>query len=188
MNRIVWGLATLIVCWSSDAHAQNQANQGGGADAESVAKQLATPVADLVSVPLQFNWDQGVGPNDELHTIKINLQEPVVPLSLNDDWNLIGRMILPFINQHRLHTSTAATSGTGDMLVSGFFWPESPRGAIWGIGPAVSLPMTTNPFLGTGKWAAGPTAVVLKQSGQMDLRRPSSSAGLAVPATSIART
>lgn len=164
MNRIVWGLATLIVCWSSDAHAQNQANQGGGADAESVAKQLANPVADLVSVPLQFNWDQGVGPNDELRTI-INLQ-PVVPLSLNDDWNLIGRMILPFINQPSLAPGAAATSGTGDMLVSGFFSPAKPRGAIWGIGPAVSLPMTTNPFLGTGKWAAGPTAVVLKQSGQ----------------------
>jgi hypothetical protein len=163
MNRIICSVAVLACC-SCDALAQNQANQGGGADAESVAKQLANPVADLVSVPLQFNWDQGVGPNDELRTI-INLQ-PVVPLSLSDDWNLIGRMILPFVNQPSLAPGVSPTSGTGDMLLSGFFSPAQPRGAIWGVGPAVSLPMTTDPFLGSGKWSAGPTAVALKQSGQ----------------------
>jgi hypothetical protein len=165
MNIRVAGIlaSILIACCSLDALAQDQPSPNAS-DAESVAKQLANPVADLVSVPLQFNWDQGVGPNDELRTI-INLQ-PVVPFSLTEHWNLIGRMILPFVNQPSLAPGVAATSGSGDMLLSGFFSPARPRGAIWGIGPVVSLPMTNDPRLGSGKWSAGPTAVVLKQTGQ----------------------
>jgi hypothetical protein len=75
-------------------------------------------------------------------------------------------MILPFINQPSLAPGASSTSGTGDMLLSGFFSPTKPRGAIWGVGPVIALPTTTDPFLGSGKWSAGPTAVVLKQAGQ----------------------
>lgn len=145
------------------ASAQEAAPPSGG-DAESVAKQLANPIANLVSIPLQINWEQGVGPDDDLRTV-FNFQ-PVVPFSFNEDWNLIGRMILPFINQPPLVTGESSTSGTGDLLLSGFFSPKQPRGAIWGVGPAISMPTTTDPFLGSGKWSAGPTAVVLKQVGQ----------------------
>jgi hypothetical protein len=147
------------------ALAQDQGgNAAAGGDAENLAKQLANPIASLVSIPLQFNWDEGVGPNDDLRTV-INFQ-PVVPFTLNEDWNVIGRMILPYLSQPSLAPGAAATSGISDMLLSAFFSPAKPRVAIWGIGPVVALPMTTDPFLGSGKWSAGPTAVVLKQSGQ----------------------
>jgi hypothetical protein len=155
-------LGIVLTACSCAVFAQGQANHA--ADAENVAKQLANPIANLVSVPLQLNWEQGVGPNVDLRTV-INLQ-PVVPFSFNDDWNLIGRMILPFINQPSLAPGVAPSSGTGDMLLSGFFSPTRPRHAIWGVGPALSLPMTTDPLLGSGKWSAGATAVVLKQSGR----------------------
>lgn len=141
--------------------AQEQPSQGG--DAESVAKQLSNPIANLVSIPLQFNWEQGVGPNEDLRTV-INFQ-PVVPITLNQDWNLIGRMILPYLNQPELIAGVAPTSGTGDILLSAFFSPAQPRGAIWGVGPVFALPTTTDPLLGSGKWSAGPTGVVLIQSG-----------------------
>lgn len=153
----------LVVSCVDSAQGQGRGEAKTG-DAEELAKQLSNPIASLVSIPLQFNWEQGVGTNDDLRTV-INFQ-PVVPFSLNEDWNLIGRVILPYLSQPALVPGATTSSGTGDMLLSMFFSPAKPRGAIWGIGPVMALPTTTDPFLSSGKWSAGPTAVVLKQSGQ----------------------
>jgi hypothetical protein len=142
-------------------------------DAEALAKQLSNPVADLVSVPLQFNWENGVGPSDDNDNMRFILNfQPVVPFRITENWNLIVRFILPYINQPVFNADPnspapplSGATGTGDILASAFLSPAKPTWAIWGIGPAVGLPTTTDPLLGTGKWTAGPTAVVLKQSG-----------------------
>jgi hypothetical protein len=68
-------------------------------DATELAKAVSNPVADLVSVPFQFNWEQGVGYQDATRVV-MNVQ-PVVPFMLNDDWNLIARWIMPFVSQPR---------------------------------------------------------------------------------------
>ncbi len=133
------------------------------ADAQDLAKQLSNPVADLVSLPLQFNWENGVGPDEDLRFI-MNFQ-PVVPFSLSKSWNLIGRWIMPYVSQPVLGPGAGPASGFGDIVASGFFSPARSTRLTWGIGPVLVLPMTTNPLLGSGKWSAGPTAVVLKQSG-----------------------
>jgi hypothetical protein len=90
----------IALCCISRALAQDQPAAAAGGDAENVAKQLANPIANLVSIPLQFNWEEGVGPNDDLRTV-VNFQ-PVVPFTLNEDWNVIGRMILPYLSQPSL--------------------------------------------------------------------------------------
>ena len=136
------------------------AAEGGAAD---LAKKLANPVGDLVSVPVQFNWENGVGPDKGLRMV-MNFQ-PVLPMSLNDRWNLIGRLILPVIGQPPLVEGGTSSFGTGDIVLSAFVSPSQPGRAIWGVGPVLGLPTTTNPFLGSGKWSIGPTAVVLKQTG-----------------------
>lgn len=166
MASIERPLVSLLIalCCIGRALAQGQPNAAAGGDAENVAKQLANPIANLVSIPLQLNWEQGVGPNDDLRTV-MNFQ-PVVPFSLNEDWNLIGRMILPYVSQPSLGPGAPSTSGVGDMLFSLFLSPVKSDIAIWGVGPVIALPMNTDPSLGSGKWSAGPTGVVLKQSGQ----------------------
>lgn len=135
------------------------------ADDADLAKQLSNPVASLISVPFQFNYDRGYGPDDG-YRATLNIQ-PVVPISLNDDWNLISRTILPLITQHDVAGQSGTQSGLGDTTQSLFFSPKAPGpgGVIWGVGPAMLLPTATDDMLGSGKWGAGPTAVLLKQSG-----------------------
>ena len=134
-----------------------------GEDAANLAKQLSNPVASLVSVPFQANWDSGVGPNDDTRFLH-NFQ-PVLPFSMNKDWNLIARVIVPYLGQPALVPGGEPTSGFSDILLSAFLSPAAPKGMIWGLGPVLSLPSSNDPFLGSGRWAAGPTGLVLVQSG-----------------------
>jgi hypothetical protein len=133
-------------------------------DAELAAK-LANPVAALISVPIQANYDEHIGPADG-SSWRTNIQ-PVVPLAINDDWNLISRTILPVVTQSDIPATGAGESGLGDVLQSAFFSPKQPTtgGVVWGVGPALLMDTSTADALGAEKWAAGPTAVVLRQRG-----------------------
>jgi hypothetical protein len=158
--------ALLTVCLfalvPSLALAQEAAPPAADESAE-LAKKLANPISDLVSVPMQFNWEQNVGPNEQTRFI-LNVQ-PVMPFALNKDWNLIARVIMPLVSQPALFEGGSPAFGVSDIFTSFFFSPSG-GSLTWGVGPAISLPSTTIPTLGTEKWSAGPTAVVLKQTGK----------------------
>ncbi len=130
---------------------------------EELALQLSNPVASLVSVPFQFNWDQPVGPYDDTRFV-LNVQ-PVIPMGLNDDWNLILRWIMPYIGQPPLVEGGLPASGMGDIVASMFISPAKVGKFIWGVGPVFLLPTSANAVLGSSKWGIGPTVVVLKQQG-----------------------
>ena len=128
-----------------------------------LAKQLANPISSLISVPVQGNLDFGMGPGDG-SKFTMNIQ-PVIPFGLNEDWNIISRTILPVVDQEGIALGGANDAfGLGDTVQSFFFSPKS-SDPIWGIGPVFLLPTATDSFLGTEKWGAGPTGVILKQSG-----------------------
>jgi hypothetical protein len=130
-----------------------------------LAMQLSNPVAALISVPLQLNYDQDIGPADDGDRWLLNVQ-PVIPFDLNGDWNLISRTILPIISQSDIFPGAGSQDGIGDVVQSVFFSPKAPTasGWIWGAGPVFLLPTGSNDLLTTDKWGAGPTAVVLKQA------------------------
>lgn len=132
-------------------------------EAAELAKKLSNPVAALISVPLQNNLDFGAGPAGDGVQYKVNIQ-PVVPVTLSEDWNLISRTIVPYVYQEDV-IGTSSQSGLSDIVQSLFFSPKAPTdsGWIWGAGPVLLLPTATDDLLGTEKWGAGPTAVVLKQ-------------------------
>lgn len=135
-----------------------------GPSADELAQQLANPVASLISLPFQNNFDFGIGANDGWR-YTLNVQ-PVIPFSLSEEWNLISRTIVPVVHQEDV-IGNGAQSGLGDTVQSLFFSPKAPTsgGWIWGAGPVFLLPTATDARLGTEKWGAGPTAVVLKQEG-----------------------
>ncbi len=135
-------------------------------EAAELAKKLANPIASLISVPVQYNYDEKYGPNDDGHIHRVNIQ-PVIPFSLNDKWNLITRTIVPIVDQHDVPLKGMSETGLGDITPSLFFSPKEPGagGWIWGVGPVFLLPTASDKTLGGEKWGAGPTAVVLNQKG-----------------------
>jgi len=135
-------------------------------DAAALAKQLSNPVAALISVPLQSNWEQNIGPDDRGSRYTLNIQ-PVIPISIGEDWNLISRTILPIVDQWGIFPGTDGQFGLSDTVQSLFFSPKAPTagGLIWGAGPVFLLPTATDALLGSEQWGAGPTAVGLVQKG-----------------------
>jgi hypothetical protein len=136
--------------------------------AQELAKKLSNPIASLISFPLQANYDWGLGPEDEGTQFRLNVQ-PVIPIKINDDWNMISRTILPVVSQDKVLPPSPDGDddqfGLGDTVQSLFFSPTKPTrgGLIWGVGPVIYLPTATDKLLGAQKWGAGPTAVALKQ-------------------------
>jgi hypothetical protein len=149
----------------ADAAASTQSGAGDEGKDQSVemAKTLANPIGALISVPFQNNFDFGGGPDGDGFQYRLNLQ-PIVPLTLNQDWLLISRTILPVVYQEKV-VGTSSQGGLADTLQSVFLSRVRPtqHGWIWGAGPAFLLPTATDDLLGAEKWGAGPTAVVLKQ-------------------------
>lgn len=130
-----------------------------------LAKKLSNPIASLISVPLQLNYDSNIGPAREGDRVVLNIQ-PVIPFSLNADWNVISRTIIPVVSQSDIFHNAGDQAGLGDVVQSFFFSPSAPGpgGLIWGVGPVFLAPTGTDDLLSARKWGVGPTAVGLVQS------------------------
>ena len=165
-SRVMRGTAAAIVAIAylgSAAPARAQQPPPAGPAKSDLAQKLSNPVSDLVSVPFQFNWEANVGPS-KLTRFVLNVQ-PVMPFAISPKWNLIARLIVPMVSQPPLTDGGAAASGVADITTQIFFSPAALKTITLGFGPILVLPSTSEPTLGSGKWSAGPTAVVAKQQG-----------------------
>ena len=130
---------------------------------EELAKKTLNPIADLISLPLQYNQDYGIGTVGNATKTYLNVQ-PVIPVGLNKDWNVIIRTIMPIIDMESAGPGLKDTSGLGDITQSFFFSPKMPLdGWIVGVGPVFLYPTASHAELGSEKWGIGPTFVVLRQ-------------------------
>ena len=135
---------------------------GAPAKDEDLQKASQNPIADLVSVPFQSNTNFNAGPFNRTQEV-LNIQ-PVVPMHLNEDWNVISRTIIPVVSQPD-PLINSSTNGIGDITQSLFLSPKNPGALIWGVGPVFTVPSASDPILGTGKVLFGPTAVFLMTPG-----------------------
>ena len=192
LTILLCGLAcNVICCEAQQATTPPAATKPVADDSGAAALQKATqnPVASLISVPVQNNDNFGIGPYNRIQNV-LNIQ-PVVPMKMTEDWNLIIRWITPIIYQPAPGTAnlevygiventpayfaaqavqnTAGVSGFGDMVPTFFFSPSKPHPLIWGVGPAFTLPTATSKVLGQGKLSIGPSVVALVQPGHWTL-------------------
>jgi len=127
---------------------------------EELAKKTQNPIANLISLPLQSDWNYDSGPNNDKTSYTLNVQ-PVWPFSVSEDYLLITRTIMPVKSIEFPENET----GIGDILQSFFLSPkEQVGGWIVGAGPVLNYPSASDDLLGSGKWGAGPTAVILRQN------------------------
>jgi len=127
--------------------------------AEELAKLAQNPVGNLISVPFQNNTNLNFGPEKGTQNV-LNIQ-PVIPISVNSEWNIITRTILPVISMPALYPGDDRTNGIGDIVFTAFLSPANPGHWIWGAGPVVQLPTNSNSELGNKNWGLGPSFVVL---------------------------
>jgi hypothetical protein len=141
--------------------APEQTKASGDSEAE-LAKKLQNPIANLISAPIQNNWDFGIGSANAMR-YTVNVQ-PVIPFSIGEDWNLITRTIMPIVHAESPVPDGSDSGGLSDIVQSFFFSPKAPVGGwIMGGGPVFLYPTASDDALGAQKWGAGPTAVALKQ-------------------------
>lgn len=140
------------------------AQDPGEVNQEELAKKLSNPIASLISVPLQYNYDQGMGLTEDGTMQKLNIQ-PVIPFGITDNWNLITRTIIPFMKTEDMLIKGDGESGLGDIQSSQFFSPKAPAagGWIWGLGVVELFPSATDETLGGEKLGIGPTGIILNQ-------------------------
>jgi hypothetical protein len=127
-----------------------------------LAKATENPVADMVTLPVQFNWYTGGGLGSQ--TLSQYLFQPVLPLSISKEWNLISRTIVPMMNIPQ--DSGSRLKGIGDIQEQIFFSPKEAKKVVWGIGPVFSFPTATINTIATGQFAVGPTGVILFMPGK----------------------
>jgi hypothetical protein len=135
----------------------------GQEEAAELAKAAQNPVGDLISLPLQNNTNFGLGHNESTQNI-LNVQ-PVWPIGVGPNWNVITRTIAPLISQPAFSDGDTSTFGLGDITFTAFLSPKAPGRVIWGVGPVVLIPTATNDRLGTDKWGLGPSVVLLAMPG-----------------------
>ena len=148
MSSRIFKLAAVIVVLASVATPTR-----AELSAEELAKLAQNPVGNLISVPFQNNTNLNVGPDKRTQNI-LNIQ-PVIPVSVSDDWNIITRTIVPVISQPL--PDGERTNGIGDTVFTAFLSPAKPGSFIWGAGPVVQLPTNSNSDLGNRNWGLGPS-------------------------------
>ena len=146
------GFLVAAMAYVAPAHAELSAVE--------LAKLAQNPVANLISVPFQNNTNLNYGPLKKNQNI-LNIQ-PVIPLEINNDWNLITRTIVPVISQPALFPGDERVNGIGATQLSAFLSPSNAEGTIWGAGAIPQMPTTSDSALGSYRWGFGPTFVVLK--------------------------
>ena len=127
--------------------------------AEELAKLAQNPVGNVISVPFQNNTNLNYGPEKGTQNI-LNIQ-PVIPVSVNDEWNIITRTIVPVISMPALYPGDDRTNGIGDTVFTAFLSPAKPGSTIWGVGPVAQIPTNSDSQLGNRNWGLGPSVVLL---------------------------
>jgi hypothetical protein len=158
--KLLKPLATIALC-AALAGIPAQAQESAAAVAER--KKAQNPIANIIKLPFQNNTNFDYGPDKKAQNV-LNVQ-PVYPMALGEDWNLINRLIVPIVSNPSLAADGSRETGLGDTTYSAFFSPSTGSTVTWGVGVAALLPTATDDALGAGEWGLGPSFIVVAMPG-----------------------
>ena len=164
---IHWAMAAALALTLAPAANGGMEMDGGdsGTNLQTLVTEALNPVSKMIKVPFQNDFDFDVGPN-KVTKYTLNI-EPIIPFTLNEDWNLITRTVIPIISQPSAGPGLASMAGLGDINPSIFLSPAAKgRHQFWGIGPTFTFPTGTSPQLTSGQWSLGPSAVYMTTPGR----------------------
>ncbi len=158
-------ILALIAAFFLTVNCSNAQTKGG----EDLRAKTQNPVGAMISLPFKYTFDSGAPDGGAFF---LNIQ-PVIPITVGD-LNLINRTIIPaVVSVEGFIAGTpgipegerggGGATGFGDINHSVFFSPAQPGKVIWGLGPSINFPTASDDQLGSGKWSAGPTGVILTQ-------------------------
>ena len=163
MIRLILIVSFLLIAAGPGLAGDQDPATGG----EDLRAKTQNPVGAMISLPFKSSWDFGA-PNGTAYFLNI---QPVIPQTVGK-WNLIHRVIAPIISvdgfiagrpEIPVGSPGDGATGLGDINYSVYLSPAEPGKWIWGVGPSLMMRTATDDQLGSGKWSAGPTAVVLTQ-------------------------
>ena len=157
-------IVILVSLFFTTVYGQTHSHDGSSHIHSDLAKQSANPIASLITLPLQFNFNQGLGEFDRSQFI-LNI-EPVLPVELSSSVTMINRIIIPIINQPDVSSESGSTFGIGNTNYTAFFTPAHPGSIIWGIGPSFTIPSISSTDLGGTDFGVGASVVVLGMPGE----------------------
>lgn len=165
LNAIVVSVCCLsLACLQASAQEGDAPSAGGEASAGELAKKTQNPVSNLISVPFESNFGFGAGADGELRYDLII--KPVIPMSINEDWNWIHRVIMPVSSQPNFGPDGIGDAdGLGDVQYQGYLSPARPGKFVWGLGPVLEFPTASEDELGSEKWSAGAGFLALRMDG-----------------------
>jgi hypothetical protein len=165
--------AVLIVTLSASAAFAQEAKPGtapaasGNIDKVGIAKKLANPIANMISVPLQYEFSRGVGRNQG-GSEQTLLFQPVMPFNLGGGDTFIVRPIVAGVREVSVQGATGqpySGYGIASVTVESFYAPNTNSSWIWGVGPYAVSPVSNSGKFGSQQTGAGVTGVVLNRHG-----------------------
>lgn len=152
--------------WAADAPVTKDEAQGESLN--EVNKQLTNPVSSLWSISFQQNnyiLDMGPGRNGRWNSNLIF--QPVLPVALTENWNLITRPVMTLFNSvphpdRNNPTGIDRTTGFGDIVLMEMISPSPKLVGNWllGLGPTFIFPMASSNYTGQGKYQVGPAVLM----------------------------
>ncbi len=171
MRRNVTGISVAVTLGIAVSGLSTPGNAQGQKTGD-LAAAAQNPIASMISLPFQNNTYFDIDPDDE--TANSTLVQPVLPFSLNENWNVITRAIVPFVYVEGFHASNPhvpnatidvnSTFGLGDVNLTAYFSPKKLIDVgggkfTWGAGPSLTMDTSTDDEIGSEKWSAGPGVV-----------------------------
>ncbi len=150
------------VTWATSAFAQGGAGAAAALTTSELAKEISNPVTSIWQLQFQFNNFQlessDFSPVSERWVNNLYFQ-PVMPVSLTKDWNLVTRPVMTIYQSVPYPTATGTVERTthfGDTILAQVLSPAGTEPWIWGVGPTWIFPTAGSDLTGQGKWQIGP--------------------------------